>query len=490
MNRAEVVLINGNLRPAWSPAPSPGLGYLAAVLEQSGVAVSVIDPVPERLSLEQVVEKTAELNPRLVGLTCLTSFRYDTFSLANALKARRRDWQVVIGGPHATFLEEAILERVPAIDWVVRGEGEFTLLECLTGKPLEEIAGVTFRNAGRVVRTPDRSAIKELDALPFPAYHLFPDFSRYDDISEVPEEWRGIRHGPLVSSRGCPHACVFCCSANFWRSRPAFRARCAVRIVDEMEHLHHKYGVRYIRFFDDNFTASKARVHAICDEILRRGLKVHWRAEARIDGVDQELLQKMAAAGCHEIEYGVESGSPRVMAAVGKKLDLRRVPEVARLTRKAGIRAKAFFIVGLPGETREDFLLSLQVSRSFDYVAAQPLFVFPGSPLCEQLEQQGKISEMTWFSDEAENAVLGLERVPLYTEAFSAETLYRLTDLIIHYTGLRRRVGAALRRENLPHPRRMVYFARALSSEYRRLARAAACEQIGLPMPTPAAAEV
>ncbi len=487
MRRAEVVLINGNLRAAWNPAPAPGLGYLAAVLEKNGVAVSVIDPVPQKLGIAEVVEKTVGLNPRVIGLTCLTSYSHDTFALAAALKARRTDWRILVGGPHVSFLDEAVLRRISAIDCVVRGEGEFTLLEYLSADSLEEVAGLTFRRDGEIIRNPDRRPIEDLDSLPFPAYHLFPDLSCYDDITEVPEEWRGIRHAPVVSSRGCPHACIFCSSADFWRSHPAFRARSAANIVDEMEHLHHNLGVHYIRFFDDNFTASKKRVHAVCDEILRRGLKVHWRAEARIDGVDREALEKMAAAGCHEIEYGVETGSPRVMARVGKKLNLRRVPEVARLTRKAGIRPKAFLIVGLPGESRADFLLSLKISRHFDYIAALPLFVFPGSPLCRQLEAEGKISEETWFTERPDNTVLGLERVPLYTESFSAEALSRLAELVIYYNTLCRRLGEALQPANLPHPRRMFYFARSLGGEYRRLSRLASEEQLRLPLPTPLA---
>lgn len=486
MKTAEVVLINANLQPAWNPAPAPGLGYLAAVLEKSGVEVRVIDPVPERLSLGEVVEKAAALNPRVVGLTCLTSYRYDTFALADALKARKGDWKIVVGGPHVSFLDEAVLRRIPAIDCVVRGEGEFTFLEYLSSCSPEEIAGLTFRHNGEIIRAPAREPIRNLDSLPFPAYHLFPDLSCYEDIPDVPLEWQHIRHAPIVSSRGCPHGCIFCSSANFWRSHPAFRARSAANIADEMEHLYYNFGARYIQFQDDNFTASKKRVQEICDEILRRGLKVHWRAEARIDGVDRELLRKMAAAGCHEIEYGVESGSPRVMARVGKKIDLSRVPEVARMTRKAGIRAKAFFIVGLPAETKEDFLLSLKVSRHFDYVGVLPLFIFPGSPLCQEMEKEGKITEETWFSDESDNSVLGLERVPLYLGAFSPATLQRLAELLIYYNRFRRRLGLVLRPVNFPHPRRMLHFLRSVGSEYRQLARTAAKDKISLPLPTPA----
>jgi magnesium-protoporphyrin IX monomethyl ester (oxidative) cyclase len=486
MNRAEVVLINGNLRQAWNPAPAPGLGYLAGVLEKSGLAVQVVDPVPQGLGLNEVVEKAAGLNPRAIGLTCLTSYRYDTFELAAALKARKSDWKIVVGGPHVSFLAEAALGHVPAIDCVVRGEGELTLLEYLSGEPLEKVEGLTCRVEGGVLRTPDRRPIGDLDSLPFPAYHLFPDFSCYTDLAEVPREWQGIRHAPIVSSRGCPHNCVFCSSANFWRSRPVFRARSAANIADEMEHLCRNFAVRYIRFFDDNFTASKKRVHALCDEILRRGLKVHWRAEARIDGVDRELLEKMAAAGCHEIEYGVETGSPEVMARVGKKVDVRRAPEVARMTRKAGIRARAFFIVGLPEERLEDFAMSLEVGRHFDYLGAIPLLVFPGSPLCRQLEQAGKIDDSTWFEGRNyHQEVPHMEDVPLYTESFPPQDLRALAALLSDYSALCSRAGEALHLRHMIHPRRVLYFARSLWGQYSSLRGEALRLGLQLPLPRP-----
>jgi len=486
MSSAEVVLINGDFRSRWNTAPAPGMGYLAAVLEKNGVSVKIIDPVPERLGLPQAVEKAASLNPRVVGLTCLTSYRYDTFALANALKARKNDWKIVVGGPHVTFLDEAVLRRIPAIDCVVRGEGELALLEYLSADSPEKVAGLTFRRSGEIVRTPDRNPIENLDALPFPAYHLFPDLSGYDDLVDIPARWQGIRHAPIVSSRGCPHACIFCSSANFWRSSPAFRARSAANIADEMEHLYDNFGVRYIQFFDDNFTAGRKRVHALCDEILRRGLKVHWRAEARIDGVDREMLEKMAAAGCHEIEYGVETGSPRMMASIGKKLDLRRVPEVARMTRRAGIRAKAFLIVGLPGEAPEDFARSLALSRHFDYIGALPLLIFPGSPLCERLERTEEISPSTWFEGRNfHSQIPGMEDVPICTETFSPEALGAVVALLVGYSSLCRRGGEALRLRHAIHPRRLIYLAKSLWQEYSDLRSEALRLQLRLPVPRP-----
>lgn len=423
----DVVLIHCNFRGSHvvfvNMDPPPGIGYLAAILEKHGIKVSIIDPVPEDLSKTDVENKIVELKPKVVGLTCLTSYRHDTFELAERIKSRSPEVNVLVGGAHVSFLDEITLERIKGIDAIVRGEGEYTCLEyvkaALTDQSFDHILGLTYREkGGEIIRNPDRSLIEDLDSLPFPAYHLFKRFRKYPQLIEVPPAFRNLIHAPIVSSRGCPFNCIFCATVRFWTRK--FRPRSAKKVVDEMQYLNNKFGVQYIRFYDDNFTVDKNRVIEICDEIIKRDIKIKWRCESRIDGTNREMLQRMAEAGCHQVEYGIETGSDKVMKNINKKIKLEKVPDVVKMCKEFGLEAKAFFIIGLPGETAKDFKKTIEISKHFDYFGIAQLMIFPGQSLYEDMKSKNKIDDEIWFQKNLSNSD-SMSDVPFYTESFSEE---------------------------------------------------------------------
>jgi radical SAM superfamily enzyme YgiQ (UPF0313 family) len=171
-----------------------------------------------------------------------------------------------------------------------------------------------------------------------------------------------------------------------------------IKVVDVIEHLRETFGVQYIRFFDDTWNWDRKRAEKICEEIIRRKIDVIWRCESRIDTVNRQLLKKMSKAGCHLIEYGVESGSQRIVEIIGKKIDLSRVKKTIELTRRYGMEAKGFFIVGLPTETIKDFLSTLKIMHLFDSVGIYPLTIFPGSRIYYRLKKKGVLHDDLFFT--------------------------------------------------------------------------------------------
>jgi radical SAM superfamily enzyme YgiQ (UPF0313 family) len=428
----DVVLIHSNFRGRKiafvNIDPPAGIAYIAAILEQNGIKVKIIDPVPEGLEMEDVCKKIAEIKPRIVGLTCLTSYRHDTFELATRIKSANPDCKILVGGAHVTPLDRITLERIRDIDAIVRGEGEYACLEYVNAifaaQTLENIMGLTYRgNGGEIRRNPDRPLIDDLNTLPFPAYHLFEKFGDYPELIEVPPEYKGLKHVGIVSSRGCPFKCVYCSSVSVMKRK--FRGRSAANVVDEIQYLNDRFGVQYVRFYDDNFTANKNRVIEICDEIIKRGLNIKWRCESRIDGTDREMLQRMAEAGCHQVEYGVETGSEDVMKNINKKIRLDKVPVVAQMCKEYGLEAKAFIMVGLPGETVKDFRKTIEISKYFDYCGIAQLMIFPGSPMYDDMKSKNRIDDEIWFkTDLSQNEIM--KDVPIYTDSFSEEQGMRL----------------------------------------------------------------
>ena len=184
----------------------------------------------------------------------------------------------------------------------------------------------------------------------------------------------------MISSRGCPFRCSFC-DKSVGGSK--WRARTPVDVVDEMAHLHHTLGVGFINFYDDNFTLNRARVMAICEEIIRRGLNIEWKCEGRVDSVDAELLRTMRAAGCRVVAYGVESANPETLALLRKDITVDQSVRAFALTREAGLRSLAYMILGAPGEDRDAVQGSIDFCRDIqaDYVQFSTLSAMPGTPL-------------------------------------------------------------------------------------------------------------
>ncbi len=364
-----------------------GLLYLAAVLERAGEQASVIDAPAEGLDLEATVGRILALQPDAVGFTSTTVLFPGTVELARRVRQALPGLPILLGGRHVTLHPEASLGE-GCFDIGVLGEGEATILEIVAAwsgrRVLESIAGLALPTPEAVLITPTRPMILDLDSLPFPAQHLLPP-ERY---LPVPVDENGLPKLTMLSSRGCPHRCVFCQGGG-----SAFRSHSTGRVVDEMEHLVESHGAQDIAFIDSLFCASKARVMAICDEILRRRLRVRWTCSGRVDVVDPELLTRMHQAGCWRIRYGIESGSDRVLASITKRIDRAVIRRAVAWTEQAGIRSKGFFIIGHLVDSAESIheTIDFACSLALHDVTVQLNTMMVGTPQAEVFAETGNL---------------------------------------------------------------------------------------------------
>lgn len=333
--------------------PPLGLGYLAAVLEQEGYKVSLLDMLAEGVRGTELFRLVRDLRPRMVGLTTMVVSYKNAMRVARLVKEASPDTMVVIGGPQATFLVEETLAH-PSIDVVVQYEGEDTIIELMRyldedNPSLSEIRGIAFRDGVRIFQTESRAPIEDLDRLPFPARHLF-KASLY------------TKPGILITARGCPSRCVFC-AANALYPEHRYRARSPEKVVDEIVELTERFGVGEFFIADDAFTLQPKRAIEICDLMIRRGVRAKWTCEARVDTMTPELIRKMREAGCYLVQYGVETGDPEIMRLIRKGISLEQVEETVYLSQVAGLDVICSFIIGFPWDTRETVLKTIEFAR-------------------------------------------------------------------------------------------------------------------------------
>ena len=373
--------VGSHQHPAFVPL---GLGYLSAVLEKQGYAVNVIDCQAHKVTLEQLRGELAKKQADLVGVTCTTLTYKSALRVAKVAKEVYPNCLVAIGGPHVTFWDDKALQESPWLDIVIRGEAEETIVDLANhlenGKSVCDLAGVTCRKGAEIVRNANRPYIEDLDSLPFPAHHLWhmKDLSKYGTIPY-----------PIMTSRGCVFWCNFCTTVRMFGRR--YRMRTPKNVVEELEFLHRNYRATQFTFYDDAFTVDQARTAAICDEIMARGLKIKWDCEARVDMVTKELLVKMRQAGCVGVWFGVESGSKKVLADMGKGFTLDTTRRAFKWAKEAGLMAVAGVILGFPGETKEtametvNFVKELNPNDVGFYIATP----YPGTPLYDDVKAKG-----------------------------------------------------------------------------------------------------
>lgn len=389
----EILLINPCFEPGYNTSNVPlSLAVLGGYLENKGIGYDIIDPFVMKLSWEDVVNRARGYD--LVGLTAFTHTRENCLNLAKDIKSANPDCKVILGGPHASCLDMAILEHSKDVDVVIRGEGEDSLSMICEGKPMDQVPGATYRDDRRIKKNPEAKPIENLDELPFPAYHKFP-IRDYIPFHEGQKELETLTHVGITTSRGCPFKCVFCASAS--RFKHMWRAASPQRVGELLQHLYDKFGVRYFRFFDDNFTVNKKRVINVCREIVDRKLDINFRIEARVDSLNDEMLRALKNAGCHLMEIGIESGSDRILKNLNKKITVQQVKDAVALSKKHGISTKGFLMINLPGEKTSDVMKTLQISVLPDFVTVGILTLLPGAPLTERLKLEGRLDDSIWF---------------------------------------------------------------------------------------------
>jgi anaerobic magnesium-protoporphyrin IX monomethyl ester cyclase len=388
-----------------SVMPPLGLAWMATALEKHGHAVNILDAHAERLDLQHILPRIQALGTfDLFGITATTSLIANALDIARAIRAEFSASRIILGGVHPTVLPEEVLAE-SAVDVVVRGEGEQTILELASEKPLDEIQGISFRSEGAVVHTPERQLIKNLDSLGMPAYHLLP-MHRYYPAAGAYKRLPAIS---LLATRGCPGRCTFC----YRIFGASLRVRSGKKVAEEVQFLQQTYGIREIAFYDDTFTAAKKEVFAFCQGLHDLKVELTWSCFSRVDAVTEELLGTMKDAGLHQIMYGVESSSNQILQNIHKRSDIERIEHIIQMTQRLGIDVRAAFMLGNPGETEATMNETLEFAKRInpDIAIFNITTPFPGTEMFEWAETQGYLLTKNWEEYDLAHPVMELPTV-------------------------------------------------------------------------------
>ncbi len=285
--------------------------------------------------------------------------------VAQKIKKAKKEAFIVLGGAHATALKEKILKEYSSFDALVYSEGEIPLLQLVkareTNQTLERVPNLIFRQGKRIKKSKKTHFLADLDQLPFPDKEAFA-VSHYPDPIQA--------YGDIIATRGCPFKCINCKPGLDNISR--YRLRKVERVVDELEHLKDKYGVRHFSFSDSELAGPKRWVIKLAQEILKRNLKITYSCNGRTDQVDKEVIKYLRQSGCVFIGYGIESGSQKVVSQILKKgINLKQAKRVVKMTMDNGIGVGTWFMIGIPGETWEDLLKTIAYAQDLDALTAE-----------------------------------------------------------------------------------------------------------------------
>ena len=399
-----------NTAPPVSGIPL-GLGYLAACLRRAGHNVQIYDAIVEAheqrwgfwetkttlrmgATWDEVKSSICKINPDVVGISCqYTSQALNAIKTAQIIKEVNRNIKVIVGGPHATVMPSAFLNKDNFVDYVVVGEGELTIVELLEHidgrRDIKTIKGLAYFKDGEIVFNEERGFVENIDSIPLPAYDLL-DMERYFYFNQKGKDGREAyiypgyeRSVSMITSRGCPFNCIFC-SIHLSMGHK-FRAHSVGYVLEHIRFLKDKYRINHIHFEDDNLSFDIKRFKDILDGMISEKFNLTWDAPngVRADYINEDILNKCKLSGCTYLRIGVESANEYVSKEIIKKhLDLAKVIEVAKLAKKIGIDMEAFYIIGFPGEKiyqmRETIDFSIRQELKY---GLYPYSMFTATPL-------------------------------------------------------------------------------------------------------------
>ncbi len=406
-----VLLVNPTVRERVPPYVFPiGLGVIAAVLRDAGHEVTVVDQNGLRIGNDQVIARAKDAGPYdLVATGGLVTIYKHLKTLVSLLKKTFPETPLVLGGG-VTVDPALVFEHLP-IDYAVLGEAEMTMLEMTralaSGEKVEDVPGLCFRRDGEVVHSPPRTLLGDLDVLPMPAYELFPT-ERYF-ANNILKHFFNLGTdsqciASLAWSRGCPNQCTFC-----WRmSGRTVRFRSIELLMDEIAFLRERYGVDGYIFVDECINASPRRAREMARQLIDRGFVGPWYSHARVTKFTPELAELLVASGCVALNFGIESGSPEILAEMKKHATPEQAKTAVAIAKQAGILPNCTFIIGMPGETEKTIQASVDWIRETDVQNAGFFFAtpYPGTEIYQLPRTQERILAR-YGSDDAFFEVLG-----------------------------------------------------------------------------------
>ncbi|MHA2280716.1 MAG: B12-binding domain-containing radical SAM protein [Promethearchaeota archaeon] len=380
--------------------PVLSLLHLASYLEKERFKVEILDLNIKSLKNRNILRIIKEKSPLVIGITSTISSIYEAYRLAKLIKSNF-NIPLVIGGPHATFSDEEILNE-SNFDIVVRGEGEETLHEIVKSiknkHKLDAIRGISYKKNGKIIKNKSREFIADLDKMPFAARHLVP-LEKYETHAFT-----------IITSRGCPFKCEFCQVSG--KDGLKWRYRSAGNIIEEIKHVITNHpnvkkvsgpeGKRPMVFFvDDNFMVSIKRVEELCNMLIEEEIKIYWDANARVDtiaNISEELLDLLKKSGCLHLFLGVESGSEKILKSFNKQIKKKDILKSAERLKKKGIYFTASFLLGYIKETKSDIKTTIQFAIRMDptIVSFRILIPLPGTKIYEKYVREDLIMDFNY----------------------------------------------------------------------------------------------
>jgi anaerobic magnesium-protoporphyrin IX monomethyl ester cyclase len=402
-----------------------GTAYIAAYLEQKGHDVHILSQDVYHLSESQITQYIDHHKPEVVGMGIIAGYyQYaKLIAISKAVRAAKHQCMYVLGG-HGVSPEPEYFLRLTGADYIVIGEGEETFAE-LVELPAQAPDGVAFIKDNRFVQTPTRKQIKDIDSIPFPAYHKFqmPHYMANRQYKQYGFSVGG-RYAQMISGRGCPFQCSFC-----YRLMDGFRARSPENIVEEIKLLQKNYNVKTIEFHDELMMSSPTRVHEICDEFRHSDLDIEWACNGRLNVAHPDVLAEMKKAGCTYINYGVEALDDTVLRNMNKHLTVDQIVTGVEATIKAGIIPGLNIMWGNIGDTPRSLRAAVRFLKKYgdgtQLRTIRPVTPYPGSPLYYHCINAGLFKNVEEFYKLHVNSDLPC------------------VDLIKHYYGIHRNAAIA-----------------------------------------------
>lgn len=374
--------------------PPTYLAQYASVLEHQGHKCKILDCGAQKITKEETIAILKKFNTDILVINVTTLSFDDDITYVKYVKSNL-DLPIAAIGPHGSVVPESLLRN--GIDVVVRGEGEFALLDIVekigTSKQLslaQDVRGISYLKHGRLMNKPDAELIMDLDSFPFPARHLLCQ-AIYKDLAIHGHHYTIIR-----GSRGCPFNCRFCIVSKISGRKMRFRS--PQNIIEELKIIKEKNSVSVVSFFDSLFTANRKHAIELCKRILRSKLNIHWFANTRADTVDLEMMSAMKKAGCVGVTLGIESGSQEMLDNMRKQAKVKDYERGMAICKNAGLLTFAYFVLGFPGETYE----TIQETKAFikrtkpDSIAIAFPIPFPGTDLYEYARREGLLQFDSW----------------------------------------------------------------------------------------------
>lgn len=375
--------------------PQMTLAYLAGIHGRGGHTLKVYDCIASGITNEDLFMDMDEFQPEAAFINTVTPSINADLLFVEAFKKRYPGCFTVVFGTHVTVLHQEMMNKNSFIDCVIRHEPEWTSQELISALqdgriPDEGIDGCTIRVNGKVIVSADREYNSDLDSLGFPAWEYF-DKSRY---------FHPIFNKPYVmvsASRGCVHNCIFCVGHLYYGKKVRFRS--ITSVINELEnHVIGKFGIHHVWMHADDFTCSPEYVKKLCKAIIERKIKITWWTNTRVDKRDEEMFRLMRDAGCFMLSIGGESGNAQILKMIKKGTRPEHIKDTVKLLRKVGISSLVYFLIGLPGETRETIQETVDFAKQInpDYVEFYPATPYPGTEFFDIVRAKNLVVDVNW----------------------------------------------------------------------------------------------